>query len=99
MRFPPTRGAEVLMFLVAFCWLLALASPFGAAFWAFLTSGFWFLLAKMSLREAPTTALWNFWVLLVLFLATSSSIPFLCLRLYRTVQVIFLGFLFKSWDF
>ena len=43
-----------------------------------LTSGFWFLLAMMSWRVAPTTARWNFWARRVLFLVTSSSSPFLC---------------------
>lgn len=54
--------------------------------WAFLTSGFWFLLARISVREAPTMALWNFWTFLVFFLACSSSCPFLCLRLLRESQ-------------
>ena len=49
--------------------------------WAFLTSGFWFRFARMSWSVAPTTALWNFWVLFVRFLDTSSSIPFLCFLL------------------
>merc|ERR1719300_1505587 len=58
---------------------------------AFLRSSFWFFLAKISLREAPTMALWNLWVLLVLLLVVSSSIPFLCLRLYNTVHVTLRG--------
>lgn len=55
--------------------------------WAFLTSGFIFLLAMMSVREAPTIALWNFWVRRVRFFACSSSWPFLCLRLSQMVQI------------
>lgn len=49
--------------------------------WAFLISGFMFLLAKMSVRDAPTMARWNFCVLLVFFLVVSSSWPLRCLRL------------------
>ena len=60
-----------------------------------ITSGFWFLLAMMSWRVAPTTARWNFWARRVLFLVTSSSSPFLCFLLYSTVQEMFLGFLFS----
>lgn len=65
--------------------------------WASLISGLWFLLAIMSFKDAPTMALWNFWVFLVRFLAVSSSWPFLCLRLYRTVHVTFRGFLLIKW--
>lgn len=61
---------------------------------AFLTSGLWFLLAKMSFKEAPTMALWNFCVRRVRFFVASSSWPFLCLRLYNTVHVTFLGLRF-----
>jgi hypothetical protein len=49
--------------------------------WALRTSGFWLRLAKISVRDAPTMARWNFWVFLVFFLASSSICPFLCLRL------------------
>lgn len=66
--------------------------------WAFLTSGFWFLLAMMSLRVAPVIALWNFVVLRVLFFVVSSVWPFLYFLLYRTVQLILRGFLFIMWD-
>lgn len=55
--------------------------------WAFLTSGFIFLLAMMSVRDAPTIALWNFWVRRVRFFACSSSWPFLCLRLSQVVKI------------
>jgi hypothetical protein len=54
--------------------------------WAFLTSGFIFLLAMMSVSEAPTIALWNFCVRRVRFFACSSSWPFLCLRLSQVVK-------------
>lgn len=49
--------------------------------WAFRTSGFMLRLAMISVNEAPTIARWNFCVRRVRFLASSSSIPFLCLRL------------------
>lgn len=52
----------------------------------------------MSLRLAPTMALWNFAARRVLFLLASSSIPFLCLRRYSTVQVTFLGLRFILWE-
>ena len=73
----------------------ALAARTASSRWAFLSSGFWFRLARISLREAPTMALWNLVFLLVRFLAASSTTPFLCLRLYSTVQVTLRGFLFK----
>ena len=40
--------------------------------WAFLTSGFWFLLAIISAREAPVMALWNLTARRVLFFWISS---------------------------
>lgn len=49
--------------------------------WALRISGFMLRLAKISVREAPTMARWNFCVRLVLFFVCSSSWPFLCLRL------------------
>merc|ERR1719483_2007480 len=69
---------------LAFCF--SLKALMAWSLWAFLTSGFWFLLAMMSLRVAQATALVNFWVLLVLRLTCSSMIPFLCFRRYSTVQ-------------
>lgn len=54
--------------------------------WALRTSGFWLRLAKISVRDAPTMARWNFWVFLVFFLASSSTWPFLCLRLNKRKQ-------------
>ncbi len=64
--------------------LVALAFSFAAlmacSLWALRTSGFWFLLALICSRETPTIARWNFVARLVLFLDTSSWVPFLCLR-------------------
>lgn len=40
--------------------------------WALRTSGFWFLLAMISAREAPVMALWNFTARRVRFFVTSS---------------------------
>lgn len=40
--------------------------------WALRTSGFWFLLAMISAKEAPVMALWNFTARRVRFFATSS---------------------------
>merc|ERR1719384_2902526 len=100
--FPPTLGADFWTFLTACFWdFCAFLSPAGAfleavcflASLAALTACS--LLAMMSWRVAPTTALWNFWVLLFLFLETSSSAPFLCFLLYSTVQEVLRGFLFK----
>merc|ERR1719215_2462074 len=65
---------------------------------AFLTSGFWFLLARISFRVAPTTALWNLAAFLVFFLPVSSRVPFLCLRLYRAVQQQLSGTWQPSWS-
>merc|ERR1719483_1568377 len=82
-------AAGLVNFLVAslaFCF--SLKALMAWSLWAFLTSGFWFLLAMMSLRVAPATALVTFWVLLVLRLTCSSMIPFLCFRRYSTVQGI-----------
>lgn len=42
--------------------------------WALRTSGFWFLLAMISAREAPVIALWNFTARRVRFFATSSCL-------------------------
>jgi len=53
--------------------------------WAFLTSGFIFFLAMMSVIEAPTIGLENFWVRRVRFFVCSSSCPFLCLRLSQVM--------------
>lgn len=61
--------------------LMQITHLMACSLWALRTSGFMFLLAMMSLREAPTIARWNFCVLLVRFLACSSSWPFLNLRL------------------
>lgn len=62
---------------------------------AFRTSGFMFLLARISVRDAPAIARWNFVVRRVFFLASvSPSSPFLCLRRYSTVHVVFRGFRF-----
>ena len=67
--------------------------------WALRTSGFWFLLAMMSVIVAPVIALWNFVVLRDLFFVISSVWPFLCLRLYSTVQLILRGLRFIRCDF
>ena len=67
--------------------------------WALRTSGFWFLLAKMSVSVAPVMARWNLVVRRVRFLATSSCCPFLCLRRYSTVQLILRGLRFIPKDF
>merc|ERR1712018_79041 len=64
-----------------FVFLTSLAARMASSRCAFLSSGFWLRLARISLREAPTMALWNLVVLLVRLLAASSSTPFLCLRL------------------
>merc|ERR1719320_1299172 len=77
--------------------LASLAALTACSLCAFLTSGFWFLLAMISWRVAPTTARWNLVVRLLRFLAVSSSSPFLCLRLYNTVHVTSLGFLLSMW--
>lgn len=53
--------------LKIFAYLMAMSR------WAFLISGFMLRLAKMSVKEAPTIARWNFCVLLVFFLVVSSS--------------------------
>lgn len=42
--------------------------------WALRTSGFWFLLAMISAREAPVIALWNFTARRVRFFVTSSCL-------------------------
>jgi len=47
------------------------------------------------LEGGPTMAHWNFWAILILFLVTSSSRPFLCFLRKRTVQQMFLGFLWS----
>ena len=68
-------GAD-LAFVDLVDFLVSLAARMASSRCAFLSSGFWFLLARISLRDAPTMALWNLWVLLVLFLAVSSSTPY-----------------------
>lgn len=62
--------------------------------WAFLTSGFWFRLAIIFSSVAPWIARWNFTFLLVRFLETSSTDPFLCFLLYSTVHETLRGFRF-----
>ena len=53
----------------------------------------WFLRAAMAERSAPTIPRWCFTVRRERFLATSSVIPFLCMRRYTWVQAILRGFL------
>lgn len=62
--------------------------------WALRISGFMFRLAMMSAMVAPTIALACFTVRRVRFLVCSSSIPFLCLRRYKTVHFTLRGLRF-----
>merc|ERR1719309_208758 len=83
-------------FFASFASFFSLAARTACSLCAFLTSGFWFLLAMMSARVAPVTALMNFCVLRVLFLEVSSTMPLRCLRRYNSVQLIFLGLRFRA---
>ena len=53
----------------------------------------WFRLAAIAARSAPTIPRWCLTVRRERFLATSSVIPFLCMRRYTCVQAILRGFL------
>merc|ERR1719220_538718 len=57
---------------------VSFAARMACSLCAFLTSGFWLRLARMSESLAPTTARWNFCVFFVRFFAVSSSMPLRC---------------------
>src|SRR5579859_622962 len=57
------------------------------------TAAVWFRLAEIAAKSAPTIPRWCFTVFRDRFLATSSVIPFLCMRRYTCVQEILRGFL------
>ena len=68
---------------------VSLAARMACSLCAFLTSGFWLRLARMSESMAPTTARWNFCVFFVRFLEVSSSMPLRCFlqSRYRDDQI------------
>ena len=76
---------------LSFFSVLALAIAVNLCCWR--TATLWFRLAAMAAISAPTIPRWCFTVLRDRFLATSSVIPFLCMRRYDTVQAILRGFL------
>merc|ERR1719328_948625 len=82
-----------------FVFLTSLAARMASSRCAFLSSGFWLRLARISLRDAPTMARWNLWVRRVFFLVVSSSTPLRCLRRYSTVQVTLRGLRFSRCAF
>merc|ERR1712071_385585 len=59
------EGAAAAFFWALAAFVFSLAALMARSRCALRTSGFWFLLAKISVREAPTMARWNFWVLRV----------------------------------
>merc|ERR1719510_1552036 len=88
--------SALLGFLVSHSWSLlgrglllsVLSGPHGLLPLSLSDLGLLVPLGHDVLEVAPTTARWNFWVLLFLFLETSSSVPFLCFLLYSTVQEV-----------
>lgn len=82
-----------LSFLSSLAFFSSLAFWIAEVRWAARIWADWFRRAAMAARSAPTMPRWCFTVLRDRFLATSSVIPFLCMRLKTTVQAILRGFL------
>jgi hypothetical protein len=87
---PRTRTLD---FLDSFSFFSVFAFEMAASRCCDRTAAVWFRLAAIAARSAPTIPRWCLTVFRERFLATSSVIPFLCMRRYTCVHAIFRGFL------
>merc|ERR1711920_671012 len=94
--FPAAAFAPVLAGPAGFLAERAFASLAAASCACFLNSGFCAFFFLISSNDIPTMAFWNFCALRVRFLADSSALPFLFMRLQACVQRSFTG-LIRWW--
>merc|ERR1711931_247100 len=94
------RGADFFTFWVTFCFVLVtFASLAGAVAFLAARVACFFSLTALAASSRIAFLRSSFWFFLVLLLVVSSSIPFLCLRLYNTVHVTLRGLRFKKCAF
>lgn len=94
--FKPTimrRTLAVFSFVASLAFFSVLALEMALARRAARAVEVWFRRSAMVFKSAPTMPRWCLTVLRERFLATSSVMPFLCMRRYTTVQAILRGFL------